>query len=629
MATTYSDTDEALLDYDAGDGDDMTTVANRSAVDDIAPRMSWALDVFVICAVMLVAMAGGVALVEEVGAPVIVALLGAVALFVALLATHMIVRRAAALRGALAALTHLEAEVERMANHPVQARATLPSDAPAETAGADDTTSAAAPARTSATGIDSVSLTQNTASEAGAPMKPNATDAHAVPPPAAPTLGADLADLGPAVMPPSLPFPSARDASPEPPFASPRLGENTSPRRSDRDPRNDSLLFAPPPPPVAQAMADIAPAPPPPPAAPALSAADTRDADAKAEARGGAESAVIQSVLTRMAADISNAGTRLAPAGNRESGPSLGMPGQTAEDDDASPLDAAAVMALASAPTDVASLLADGANEATASAVEVTAPVHAAEARLAAVASALSKERVDLFLEPIKRLEASGAPHFEVKLRLRLDGEQTADRDAYTEEAGGTPLLPLIDTLAAARTRNVTWRVMQGDGNGRVFTAISGESLASTQFDEDIAAIFSGDDDTAKRIVLSFAQADARSFTEADRAALARLTGIGFSFAIDHVTDLDMDFDQLNDSGFEFVKLDADVFLDGLQVGMTRVPADDICRHLGSLGLTPIVGHIRDVSQLQKLKACGVKLGQGPLLGAPRALRADWFGAAS
>ncbi|MEO1695136.1 MAG: hypothetical protein AAFR55_07850, partial [Pseudomonadota bacterium] len=99
MATTYSDTDDALLDYDAADADDIASDDGRSAVDDIAPRMSWALDVFVICAVMLVAMAGGVALVEEAGAPVIVSLFGAAALFVALLATHMIVRRAAALRG--------------------------------------------------------------------------------------------------------------------------------------------------------------------------------------------------------------------------------------------------------------------------------------------------------------------------------------------------------------------------------------------------------------------------------------------------------------------------------------------------------------------------------------------------
>ncbi|MEO1695146.1 MAG: EAL domain-containing protein, partial [Pseudomonadota bacterium] len=525
-----------------------------------------------------------------------------------------------------------EAEVERMASRQVRAPATPAGDAPAETASASDTTSSSASARTVATDADSVPRTLSTASDARATAQPDATDARAAPPPAAPTLGTDLADLGPAVMPPSLPFPTARDAAPEPPVASPRLGDDTSARRGDRDARDDSLLFPPPPPPIAQALTDIAPAPPAPPAppaAPALPAADARDGNAMADTRGGSDSAVIQSVLTRMAADISNAGTRPAPSGDRDSGPSLSVRGQTADDDDASPLDAAAVMALASAPTDVASLLADGANEATAPAAAVTAPAQPAEARLAAVASALSSERVDLFLEPIKRLEASGAPHFEVKLRLRLDGEQTADRDAYTEEAGGTPLLPLIDTLAAARTRNVTWRVMQGDGNGRVFTAISGESLASTQFDEDIAAIFSGDDDTANRIVLSFAQADARSFTEADRAALSRLTGIGFSFAIDHVTDLDMDFDQLNESGFEFVKLDADVFLDGLQVGMTRVPADDICRHLGSLGLTPIVGHIRDVSQLQKLKACGVKLGQGPLLGAPRALRADWFGAAS
>ncbi|MEO0730187.1 MAG: EAL domain-containing protein, partial [Pseudomonadota bacterium] len=258
---------------------------------------------------------------------------------------------------------------------------------------------------------------------------------------------------------------------------------------------------------------------------------------------------------------------------------------------------------------------------------ETTTETGGDDARLAAIASALSAEQIDVFLEPIKLLDNVGAPHFEVTLRLRLDDGTELDRDGYGEATHGTPLLPLIDTLAAAKTRSAAWKLMQRDKVGRVFTSVSGGSLGSDQFSDDMSAIFSGERETAERMVLSFPQSDARALTKRDRETLAQLKRAGFAFAIDHVTDLETDFSDLNDCGFAFVKLDAEIFLDGLQVGMTRVPSDDICRHLGSLGLTPIVGHVRDVTQLQKLRTCGVRLAQGPLLGAPRALKSDWFGA--
>ncbi|MEO1649802.1 MAG: EAL domain-containing protein, partial [Pseudomonadota bacterium] len=247
------------------------------------------------------------------------------------------------------------------------------------------------------------------------------------------------------------------------------------------------------------------------------------------------------------------------------------------------------------------------------------------EQQLAAITGALAKERIDVLLEPIKPLETNAAGHFEVRLRLQVEGEASIDCDVFGDTVAGTPLLPLIDAISVAKSRQVSRRLSDTGNASRVFTAVSGASVREPQFNEDCQTITSGDPKAASRMILSFPQSDARHFSDAEIAALTRLNAQGFSFAVDHLTDLDTDFDRLNEAGFQYVKIDAEVFLDGLQVGMTRVPADDICRHLGSLGLTPIVGTIRDVTQLQRLRACGVQLGQGPLLGAPRALTADWF----
>ena len=55
-----------------------------------------------------------------------------------------------------------------------------------------------------------------------------------------------------------------------------------------------------------------------------------------------------------------------------------------------------------------------------------------------------------------------------------------------------------------------------------------------------------------------------RTFTPVHAEALGSMAAGGFGFALEDVTDLDMDFGGLKAMGFEFVKLDAEVFLEGL-----------------------------------------------------------------
>ena len=73
--------------------------------------------------------------------------------------------------------------------------------------------------------------------------------------------------------------------------------------------------------------------------------------------------------------------------------------------------------------------------------------------------------------------------------------------------------------------------------------------------------------------------------------------------------------------GFDFVKLDAQVFLEGMPLAPGMVPSNDICRHLAGLGLTLIVGGIADEGQLARVFGFGVLFGQGQLFGGPRPVR--------
>jgi cyclic-di-GMP phosphodiesterase, flagellum assembly factor TipF len=98
---------------------------------------------------------------------------------------------------------------------------------------------------------------------------------------------------------------------------------------------------------------------------------------------------------------------------------------------------------------------------------------------------------------------------------------------------------------------------------------------------------------------------------------------LGFRFALEDVSDLDMDFEALTAAGFAFAKFDARIFLEGLPAQGGLIPAADLCRYLAHLGLTLIVGRIDDEAQLAKVLGFGALFGQGTLFGAPRPVKAE------
>lgn len=244
-------------------------------------------------------------------------------------------------------------------------------------------------------------------------------------------------------------------------------------------------------------------------------------------------------------------------------------------------------------------------------------------AKLAAIADALSDEQMDVYLQTINGLDDSRAHHYEASIRLRLADGEMMDNDAFIEETRGTGLLPLLEAVKVSSTKRLAVQMVQRGRQGGFFTAIDGEALADKQFGDDVDTIVGSNKALAERLVLAFSQADVRNLTEAQQRTLQAIADMGFKFSIEEITDLDMDFEDLVSRGFMFAKLDAEVFLDGLVTGTTRVPPADICQHLAALGLTLIVGKIDDENARAKILGFGAVLGQGALFGSPRPVRAS------
>ncbi|MDX2258558.1 MAG: EAL domain-containing protein [Hyphomicrobiaceae bacterium] len=231
--------------------------------------------------------------------------------------------------------------------------------------------------------------------------------------------------------------------------------------------------------------------------------------------------------------------------------------------------------------------------------------------------AALAAGRIDLLLQPILELGSHKPRHFEVSLRLRDAAGSGIDLSPAVGVVG-SGLLARVEQAGLARTARFALRLEARGRTDQLFSTVSGAAITHAGFLDEVADAFRARETFAGQLVMTFAQADVRGFGDQEWSTLADLADLGFRFALSSVSDLDIDLEGLAVRGFKFVKLDADVFLNGLPLGEDRVPAIDICRHLAGLGLETIVGRIDDEATARAIAGLGVAYGQGYLFGAPR-----------
>ncbi|MGD9806564.1 MAG: EAL domain-containing protein [Hyphomicrobiaceae bacterium] len=242
---------------------------------------------------------------------------------------------------------------------------------------------------------------------------------------------------------------------------------------------------------------------------------------------------------------------------------------------------------------------------------------------LALIAEAVEASRMDVLLDPILGLSDRRARHFELSVRLLTETGDSLEEAQYAPVAGGAGLLGRIDAEKLNRAADVLQRLRARGSAASLFSTVAGESLSDENFATAFADVLAAEEGNASRLVLTFQQAEARNFTDAHWRAIADMSRIGLKFALTGVTDLDMDFEVLKRHGFDFIKLDARVFLDGLPTPTGVVPASDICRHFAGIGLGLIVGGIIEEKDLARILGFGVLLGQGALFGGPRSVELE------
>jgi len=267
--------------------------------------------------------------------------------------------------------------------------------------------------------------------------------------------------------------------------------------------------------------------------------------------------------------------------------------------------------------------MADDMRESLATPAEESMAVSRALSIQAELARAMDEARIDICLDPILGLGDRRARHFEVSLRLRSEEGEILDPRLYSSMIAGTGLTPRIEALTFGETIRFAGEFAARGAAADLFSLASGESLRDDGFHAALTDALAPDTRLGARLVMSIAQSEVRAFGPAHWRALAALSEAGLRYALVDVVDLDMDFEALAAQGFEFVRLDAAVFLQGLAAPHGMVPADDLCRYLSGLGFTLIVSRIAEERELAKVLGFGALLGQGQLFGGPRPIRRE------
>ncbi len=245
-------------------------------------------------------------------------------------------------------------------------------------------------------------------------------------------------------------------------------------------------------------------------------------------------------------------------------------------------------------------------------------------ARLSALAEALALGRVEVLLDPIVDFNAGAPRHFELYVRLRDEQGRILDTEQSREDFTGTGMLPRIDGARLAHASQIAVRFAGRGRDHTLFSTVSGETLSAHKFLQGVADAYRERRSVAGVLIMTFSQADVRGFASREWQALSEFSGIGFRYCIADVMDLDMDFEDLKSRGFDFVKLDAGVFLEGLPAGNdVFVPVKDVCKHLAGLGLSVIVGGMENAQTAAKVFGFGVLFGQGTLFGGAKAVKRE------
>ena len=241
------------------------------------------------------------------------------------------------------------------------------------------------------------------------------------------------------------------------------------------------------------------------------------------------------------------------------------------------------------------------------------------------VRQSIEGNKVDLFLQPIVSLPERKVEAYEALTRLRGTANEMIMPKDYLPIAEEAGMMPLIDNVMLFRCVQVLRRLSERSSGRAVFCNISAHSLLDPEFFPEFVSFMERNSALAENLVFEFTQSMMKNCGPVELESLSALSSLGFRFCLDHVDDLNTDFDALNKKGFHYVKIDVDVFLNRMVEVGASIHAADMQAYLGRQGIELIIEKVENEESLSALIDYEVKMAQGFLFSEPRPVRPEIF----
>ncbi len=242
---------------------------------------------------------------------------------------------------------------------------------------------------------------------------------------------------------------------------------------------------------------------------------------------------------------------------------------------------------------------------------------------LETIRASLEENRVDLYLQPIVSLPQRKLRFYEALSRLRAEDGSIIMPAQYMKVAAPVGLMSVVDNLLLFRCVQIVRRLIHKSRGVGVFCNISGDTLADAEFFPQFLEYMHHNRDLAAHIVFEFDQPAVLKAGQKGEENLLYLASLGFALSMDHVETLAMDFAQLKNLGFRYVKVRAETLVSGMTGAQAAVAAEDFKALLQRHGLNLIAERVEDEKTVVQLLDYSVDFAQGYLFGEPRPVRED------
>ena len=234
------------------------------------------------------------------------------------------------------------------------------------------------------------------------------------------------------------------------------------------------------------------------------------------------------------------------------------------------------------------------------------------------VRSGLQENRVDLYLQPVVRLPQRRTRFYEAFSRIRGQRGEIITPGQYLPIAEEAGLIGTIDNLLLIRCVQLIRRVRQRNNEVGFFVNVSARTLRDNAFFHQFVEFLDRNSDLTKSLILEFSQDDMEQATQQVKDGLKTLAEMGFTFSMDRVTRLDIDFKKLGEDNFRYLKVAAADLLPGGEGLPMNIHPEDLHEALARADIELIASMVEDEDTVIGLLDVEIGFGQGYLFGVPR-----------